>query len=492
MQLKRYLKIISVLLLSPFLFSCESEVSSSPPDSEPSQGSIIVKSIPENFKIYLNDRFTGSYTPDTLVFIEEVVHKIVLKKDLWFDTSLSVLASASEPPILDVNYIIEPRMYGSIELNSNPPGASIFLNDSLLAIVTPAVVKNLLPDRYKIRYRKERYMDDSALVDVASSRTSKLNMTLTDTTIWVNYNVNNSLLPQGFLTTIAVDKNDYIWIGTGDKGLVRFKNNRWEFYTTANTNLPDDRIKTIFVDSDDNKWIGTSGGGVAKFKDPNTIEVYNKSNSNLPNNYVNAFDEDIAGNLWIGTNSGLAKLTGEEIQVFDPSDRTLRMSGWINDVKATSFNDVYVAIDSFLTRFDGSSFFIYDPTNYNIPNSQAVGLDLTSDGVLWAGFTTEFVIDGPDIQGGIGFFDGSAWQSILVGSSRIIVNDLFIDRDDYIWLSTVEGLFKYRDLNSSDPFRTSNSDIQSSEISSVAEDSQGVLWIATYEGLTKYKKYLDN
>ena len=75
-------KISFILFVALFLvtfISCDQEVSTSPPEPEPPQGFIYVKSKPTSFKIYLDGRFTGRFTPDSIPFVEETIHDVTLK-----------------------------------------------------------------------------------------------------------------------------------------------------------------------------------------------------------------------------------------------------------------------------------------------------------------------------------------------------------------------------------------------------------------------------
>jgi len=490
--MKKYFKYLFAFSIVLMFYSCDQEISRSPSEPEPPKGAIYVNSNPQGFKIYLDGRFTGRYTPDNVPFIETSLHEIKLKKDLWKDTSIVVEASEENPPLVDINLLLNKSMYGSINFNSSPQGAEVYLNDSSLNVITPAIVSGLLPGRYKVRYILPEHRANEAVVSVRSSQTSNINIALKDTSVWVDYHKLTAPLPTNIITTVAVDENDVVWIGTVDKGIVKHKGKSWEFISNSNSSLPSNRITEIFVGRDNNKWIGTEGG-LVKIQDPNLITSYTAGNSNLPNNYISSIDQDNTGRIWFGSPSGLVKFEGENFVLYNHSNTNLPRK-WVNEIKTTSTGDFWVAIDSFVTRFDGNTFEFFDQEFNNIPNSQITGMDISSNGDLWACFTPQSVKQNGVLKiltGGIGVFDGTNWTSVLISGNTNSINDLYIGKDNLKWVSSANGLFKYYDLYSSTAYRPQNSGILSLKVNAVAEDSYGNLWIATNDGLSKYKKYLD-
>tara|TARA_R110000782_G_scaffold110863_1_gene200385 strand:- start:64296 stop:67481 length:3186 start_codon:yes stop_codon:yes gene_type:complete len=64
-------------------------------------------------------------------------------------------------------------------------------------------------------------------------------------------------------------------------------------------------ITTIFIDSQKNIWIGTQKDGVFKVEESNKITQFSKENSNLRNNYIKAIIEGKDKDVFIGTIDGL-------------------------------------------------------------------------------------------------------------------------------------------------------------------------------------------
>ena len=145
-----------------------------------------------------------------------------------------------------------------------------------------------------------------------------------------NYDSENWLLvtkeqgvPFERITTITIDKEDVVWIGSSysqDTNLASFKDSTWTTYSTDNSQLPIDKIHTIEVDMNNVKWIGTDSG-VSRF-DGETWTTFTTENSGLCDNYVNGIAIEKNNTIWFGTNNGVSKYTGEVIPTFVDEEET--------------------------------------------------------------------------------------------------------------------------------------------------------------------------
>ncbi|GGG38240.1 ABC transporter substrate-binding protein [Bizionia arctica] len=136
-----------------------------------------------------------------------------------------------------------------------------------------------------------------------------------------NVNSEEQNMPTSFVTSVAVDKRDQIWIGTVS-GL-RVLYNPAGFFTEPNVEvssiiilddgLPQELlfqtyVSDIEVDGSNNKWIATIGAGLYYFSadGQETIYHFTKDNSPLPSNNVVAVSIDQAnGVIYIATDRGL-------------------------------------------------------------------------------------------------------------------------------------------------------------------------------------------
>ncbi|CAL2079226.1 hypothetical protein [Tenacibaculum sp. 190524A05c] len=128
-------------------------------------------------------------------------------------------------------------------------------------------------------------------------------------------------LPNAFTRTVAIDKNNRLWIGTLS-GLVVFSNTSGIFDANVYDAEPiiildegipkkllgDQTINSIKVDGANNKWFGTDNAGVL-YTNPsgqNTLANFNKDNSPLPSNKILkiAVDE-FSGKVYFATDKGI-------------------------------------------------------------------------------------------------------------------------------------------------------------------------------------------
>lgn len=128
-------------------------------------------------------------------------------------------------------------------------------------------------------------------------------------------------LPNDFVSTLAIDKNNRLWIGT-ISGLVVYNNPASIFDASiydaepiiilddgiARRLLGDQTINAIKVDGANNKWFGTDNGGVL-YTNPNgqtTLANFNKDNSPLPSNRILKIAvNEATGKVFFATDKGI-------------------------------------------------------------------------------------------------------------------------------------------------------------------------------------------
>lgn len=489
----KYILTLGAIILLMFT-SCDKEVSTSPPEPEPPKGFIYVTSEPAGFQIYLDDRFTGRFTPDSLPFLEERPHTITLKRKYWKDTSLAVSVKENVLEQVEVNYLEDLSMYGRISFSSKPVGASIYLNDSLLQVQTPYISDLLLPGEYRFRYSYPNHRDNSAITIVESNKTSSASLSLRDTSVWVDYNTFTTSLPTDKLTAVTAESGNSVWVGTIDQGVVRIKGNSFKVFDQSNSQLPSNKVLCVLTDNQNRVWIGTEAG-LALVEQSSVIIPFTTSNSDLPNNNVQSLDTDPENNIWVGTLGGLVKISNGVFSTYDFSNTNIP-SQQIYSVKSINETEIWAVADTFLTKFDGqSNFEHFGRKDSNIPNSHSTGVDVTNSGAVWAVFSAQniFYQNGTREQliGGISTYNGLSWNSVLIGNLQTQFSSILVDSDDIIWVASNDGLLKFIDLQTSTAYRPMNSGILSLDVNDISEDSNGTLWIATNDGLSKFKKRLE-
>ncbi len=498
----RQLIILLVISISIFfLYSCEKEISTSPPEKEPPQGFLFVDSNPQNYKIYLDGRFTGRFTPDTLPYIEETEHLIELKKKYWLDSSALTFAEPGELKSIYIDFMQNPKVYGQLKFVSKPDSAVVEINDSITDIKTPNVLQGILPGVYQIEYHLKQHRSTSSKAIVQSNTTTTVTLALQDTSVWVDYTVAKSGLPTNHITTLAVDQNNRVWAGTINNGIILIKGNKIEYMNSNNSILPSDRIRVIEVDKNNTVWIGTDNG-LAEFSNGSIRNIYDGTNTDLSNNSkINAigFYHNI---VFVGTVKGILKIDAGETKLFEI----------VNDLGNSEVTAITVdeSVDKIYTGIRGQmlTFQIRSGEIVSNPKVDDIGdflkeLDLTKiilrpdDGKLWALFSVQSGKNqDDDLVHGTPYlcvWNGSKWLYQMLESENLILTDVTVSKDNYVWISSNVGLRQQITLRDVEfLYRTYNSGIFSDDLTAVEEDQDGTIWIGSVDGLFKYKRQLEN
>lgn len=458
---------------------CDKEVSRSPVEPEVPKGFIYVNSEPDGFTIFLNDKNTGRLTPDSISYIDEGEYQITLKKNYYKDTSVVVNLGLDEKKSISIDILSNPAMYGRLYLNTSPEGAAISINDSLISEVTPVTLQNLLPGNYTVKFSLYNFRDFVLPVIVESSKTKSYNESLRDTSVWVDYQVFNSGIQSNSLTSISFDQNNVKWIGTLDKGLIKYDELNFTSFNTSNSSIPDNRINCISIDPQNRVWVGTDFG-IGVF-DGIGWTVYNRNNSELTSELINTIEFDDNGTAWIGTTANLVKIDGVNWTIYnEPSG----WGDWINAIYIESDNNLWLGTTlNGIYRFENSTFTSLIQPLYGYISTTISSIDNDAFDQLWFGFQPDTTAGG-----GISYWDGTGFNNYYIGSPQIKVNQIFIDDSNFKWIATSEGFIVYDPQNNATPFRTSNSLISSNLINSCIRDLNGNVWVTTFaSGLNKYK-----
>ena len=128
-------------------------------------------------------------------------------------------------------------------------------------------------------------------------------------------------MPTPYVTAVAMDKNNQVWIGTSNGLRVIYNTN--SFFSESNPQVQNivisgdgapqellyqQFISDIEVDGANNKWIAAIGSGVFYFSSDgqNTIRHFTKDNSPLPSNdIVDISINEINGDVYFATRNGL-------------------------------------------------------------------------------------------------------------------------------------------------------------------------------------------
>ncbi len=142
----------------------------------------------------------------------------------------------------------------------------------------------------------------------------------TNESIWLN-KINNDL-PDNNISSLKIDKEDKVWIGTS-KGIVLFnksnfndKNEKAKILTIdGNKFLDYERINDIEIDSGNRKWIGSNNGAwLINSNNDSLLLNFNSKNSPIPSNNILdiAIDHD-SGEVFFLSDKGLVSYMSDAV-----------------------------------------------------------------------------------------------------------------------------------------------------------------------------------
>lgn len=275
-------------------------------------------------------------------------------------------------------------------------------------------------------------------------------------------------LPQSQLTTMAQDRDGFLWIGTLG-GLARFNGSAIENFT-AKDGLPSNYIEELLLDREGTLWIGTAAG-VARWRN-HRLEPFVAAGSAR----CRAIAEDAEGRIWLGTEEGVLRCAGEACAPI-PAGASGPMI--VYDVLAAP-SEVYAATNRGLFRIDGSG-----GRREECPPGLCEGaraLAETPEG-LWVGTATR----------GVWLRTGSRWSPVpLLPRGGRAIYRLFNGPSGTLYVATTDsGLFLRRPGSVTFERWSSENGLPSSVVNFAFEDREENVWAGTdIGGLARFRGHL--
>ncbi len=460
-----------VLLLS---YGCEREISVSPPVTPVPVASVIIQSEPEGASIYEDGMISGLETPDTLYWLEEREYSFTLKKKYHKDTSFSVIPAVDSSQMIFIDYYKNSSMLGSANFSSTPNNVEVYFQNEYIG-TTPSSMSGIKPGEFYFVFKKENHRSDSILVPVNSSQTSKVEVELEDTTYWVDYSDMTSGIHDNVLSSVAVDQNDVVWVGSKN-GVSSYDGREWKYYSSDNSGLIGMIINSIKVDKENNKWFATNRG-ISKYNGGVWINESKSTSPTFPDNWVEDIEFLEGGEKIIATKNGFGRSLNNEWKVTrfgtDP------YANWFTDIAVIDENDIWITHkDDGLLHLDGSKlgerFFaeLDPPSIHTFYNCVAIAED-----AVWFGHS----IVEPDAMAGLSSFrfSDNKFNSRYPALWGIDVYNIKIKNGNEKWIASRNGLHVFTNYYNREYYNIRNSPLKAWGIFDVAFDSKGDAWIAT-------------
>ena len=387
--------------------------------------------------------------------------------------------------------------FGSIIVESDPPGASVYLNDVLTDFVTPDSIRNLIPGIYKIKCIKSEHRSDSANVLLSAQKTSNVFLTLRDTSEWVDYTMNSEGLPSNYFSDVVFYRNS-MWFATKDKGLLQFNGNDWFHYPIAEYGLTSITINKLVPDNNGNLWLCINGY---------LVQFNNGYKEFITHEYIGQDFNDMViddnGTFWLATRSGLVKYDGSSWEIISDDSNNMDLT-YANVLcfdankklyigTATHINETGYTTSGTLVRYSGDHFDVVSMTsaNYYFYAKTFTSMSLDDSGKLWAAY----VLGLWSRDSRISFVNSSdslevyPWSQIVSNNvDSYQVNDIYSQAGNML-IALDGGLIDFNISASSAYYNYTNSALSYSGIKAVTKDKSGAIWVATTNsGVYKFKR----
>jgi len=143
----------------------------------PASGSISVQSNPADANVYLDSVMTG-ITPVLIPGVTPGSHTVRIEKTGYGPWESTISVSAGATTVVSANlFPIPPPPTGSINVQTDPTGANIFL-DGVMTDISPALIPGVAPGIHSIRIEKTDFIPWESTVSVTAGATTVVSFVL--------------------------------------------------------------------------------------------------------------------------------------------------------------------------------------------------------------------------------------------------------------------------------------------------------------------------
>ncbi len=295
------------------------------------------------------------------------------------------------------------------------PGASVWIG-------TPEGTTNVV-DKYWVTYTSAHGLGNTTVTGVAAGGDGKVyfatqggGLSVFDGGTRKTYSASSAVtttIPSNFLTSVAVDSKNHVWVGTFGSGVARLDGEVWTRFSLANN-----YINALALDGSGNPWVATSDG--AFFYDGKTWTHFTQP-AGLASNRVNTVAVAPDGRIWFGTDNGATVYDGRRYRTFRETDGLADNS--VRAIAVDSLNRAWLGTANGVSLFDGTKWTTYRRAD-GLADDQVTTLALDAQKNAWIGTT-----HGLSVFGGSALTRATTLPVVLVHGWTVAASDKFEDSE---------------------------------------------------------------
>jgi ligand-binding sensor domain-containing protein/signal transduction histidine kinase len=274
---------------------------------------------------------------------------------------------------------------------------------------------------------------------------------------------NGRHLPSSYIRSLLAARDGTLWIGTSE-GLASWKGGK----LTPYAELAGQSVFTLLEDHEGTVWAGGHAAPTGRLCEIHggSVQCYGQNGSF--GQYVDSLYEDRQRNLWVASITGLWRWKPGPPKLYPMPDRVQTL---MEDENGALLIDMLSGIRQFVEgRLDAYPF---SPTGRPFATRSILR---DGDGGLWIGTTDRGLVH---VHHGVtDVFERSD------GLSSDFIEMLFEDREGDIWVPTLDGLDRFRDL--AVPTISVKQGLSNATVESVLAARDGSVWLGTADGLNRW------
>lgn len=313
-----------------------------------------------------------------------------------------------------------------------------------------------------------------------------------------DYTINSAPMnfSDGKIHTILEDKDDNLWLGLFQKGIVLIpkQENPFEYYGHKSiyyNPIGQGCIMSIFQDSNDHLWIGADNEGVYELDaEGKRLRHYQPGNSvRSVAGTIMCIYEDTDKNLWFGSYTrGVAKFnrrTGDYEYLLLIDDESVlaitedkQKNLYIGTLGSGFYR--YNLKTGDLKHYESSKDETNDLKRNELANDWVNYIYCDSEGLIWLGHYKGVSCFNPSTES---FINYKKVNTLISGCVGYVIQEDFSGK---IWAGTTDGLYCFDKKTDRLERFTMADGLPSNVICGLSEDSRHDIWISTYMGISRY------